>query len=124
MGMKSESSVWGSLKRIVRPNGKKRNDLRGSSSSRVDSTPLSTPAICPDVDAAKGEAKSALTSSEHLSNAHENNATSLYPQPGASEVPTEEAGAITAESLLKRSPEDIENTGEGIWYRRDCANDD
>jgi len=112
MKKKTESSIWGSMKKRVIPTRKKQiNSGDPSSSCSIDSTP-STSAIPPDVGADQGEAKSSLTSSKSLSNAPENNATGLTPQPGASII-GQEAGVITAESLLMRSPEDIENTGGG-----------
>jgi len=119
MGRKGESSLGGWMKRKLQPSRKSQNKSGDPSSSRIGSTPLpSTPAISPNVNAAEGEAKSSLTSSESLTNAPENNTTSLNPQPRTLDVPSEEAG----ESLLKRNPGDIENPGEGISYHSDYAN--
>ena len=113
------------MKRKFQQNRKSQNNSGYPSSSGTGSTPSSAPAISPDVNAAEGEAKSSLTSSESLTNAPESNATSLNPQPRTLDVPSEEAGVITAQSLLKRNPGNIdsENTGDGISYRSDCANE-
>ena len=108
------------MKRKLQRNRKSQNNSGYPSSSRIGSTRSSTPAISPEVNAAEGEAKSSLTSSESLTNAPESNATSLNPQPRTLDVPSEETGA---QSLLKRNPGDIENTGDGISYRSDCANE-
>ena len=111
------------MKRKLQQNRKSQNNSGYPSSSRIGSTPSSTPDISPDVNAAEGEAKSSLTNSESLTNAPESNATSLNPQPRTLDVPSEEAGVIAAQSLLKRNPGDIENTGDGISYPSDCANE-
>ena len=114
MERKKESFISASVKRMLKPNRKQQNTSGDPSSSRI---PSSTSVVSHDVDAVKEKTGPPVSNFESLSNVPENNATSLNPQPISLDVPVEEAGGIAAESLLKRSSEDIENSGVGAWYR-------
>jgi len=123
MEKKRESSIWGSVKRIVRPKRKTGNNSLDPGSCYKGSIPSSTgSATSPEVSPDRKEAKASLMNSDVQSSASENNPTGLNHQPDTSAGVGEDAGRSTSGSLLKRQPEIAEDVIEGGMNLCDCVN--